>query len=138
MISVQGSFPSQECCTGLADTALGEVVAFAGGAAPEGWMLADGRLLFISQYQALFALLGTTFGGDGRVTFALPDLRGRTLVGSDERIRIGEQFGTEYASLFLANLPAHAHTLPVPEPGTWWLLFAGLMVMVPVAARRVH
>jgi microcystin-dependent protein len=60
---------------------LGEVIAFAGAAAPDGWAFCDGTLLAIADYQALFALIGTTYGGDGQDNFALPDLRGRMLTG---------------------------------------------------------
>ena len=61
----------------MADPFLGEIKMFAGNFAPRGWALCDGHLLAISQYDALFSLLGTAYGGDGRTTFGLPDLRGR-------------------------------------------------------------
>ncbi len=59
------------------DPFLGQIIMFAGNFAPRGWALCDGQLLQISSYSALFSILGTTYGGDGRVTFALPELRGR-------------------------------------------------------------
>lgn len=87
---------------------------FGGNFAPRGWALCEGQLLAISTHQALFSLLGTIYGGDGRTTFALPDLRGRTPVGfgrgpglTDRRQ--GERSGTEVTNLQQANLPAHSH-----------------------------
>src|SRR5215211_7776269 len=79
--------------------------------APKGWALANGQLLPINQNQALFSLLGTTFGGDGRVNFALPDLRGRTPihVGSGHTHTLGERGGEQAHTLSIAELPTHAH-----------------------------
>ena len=77
IIALQGLFPSRNG----GDPFIAEVIMFAGNFAPRGWAFCDGQLLPINQNQALFALLGTTYGGDGRVTFALPDLRGRVPVG---------------------------------------------------------
>jgi microcystin-dependent protein len=90
----------------------GEINAFAGNFAPEGWTQADGRLLSISSNTALFSILGTTYGGDGVTDFALPDLRGRTAVGSGDGVSLGEDFGTEVYSLSDLNLPSHTHSLP--------------------------
>lgn len=98
---------------------LGEVKMFAGNFAPRGWALCRGQLLPISQNQALFAVIGTIYGGDGRTTFALPDLRGRTAVapgrhpGSLYDWRIGQRAGTEETTLNLLNLPEHTHTATV-------------------------
>lgn len=94
---------------------LGQVQIFGFNFPPRGWALCDGQLLPISQYQALFALLGTQFGGDGRTTFALPDLRGRRPVHVGQgaglsNIRIGQRSGYGDVSLTLGNLPAHSHT----------------------------
>jgi microcystin-dependent protein len=80
------------------DALLGEVKLFAGNFAPRGWAFCDGQLLAISSNTALFSLLGTTYGGDGRTTFALPDLRGRTPVGPRQgvgmtEVKIGQKFG---------------------------------------------
>ena len=80
---------------------MAEVRMFVGNFAPRNWALCDGQLLSIAQYQALFSLLGTTYGGDGRTSFALPDLRGRAAMhagtgpGLSTR-RIGQRFGQEY------------------------------------------
>ena len=60
---------------------IGQLSVFAGNFAPSGWALCDGQLLSINEYEALFSLIGTTYGGDGRMTFALPDLRGRVVIG---------------------------------------------------------
>ena len=102
---------------------LGEVAMFAGNFAPHGWALANGQTLAINQNPELFSLLGTTYGGDGMTTFALPDLRGRTVVhpgtgpGLTSRAW-GEQFGQEEVTLAEETIPAHSHTLPAELPVT--------------------
>jgi len=81
---------------------------------PLGWFFCHGQLLPISDFDALFALIGTTYGGDGQSTFALPDLRGRVVVGyEDTAAPIGMQAGVEVVSLQPAQVPAHSHTLGV-------------------------
>ena len=98
------------------DFIIGEIRMFAGNFAPYGWAFCQGQILPIAQNTALFSLLGTTYGGDGRTTFALPDLRGRVPVGfgqglgSSNRV-IGEQFGTETVTLTTAQMPVHSHTV---------------------------
>lgn len=93
---------------------IGEIRFFGGNFAPRGWAFCDGQMLAISQYQALFSLLGTTYGGDGRTTFALPDARGRAMIhegqgpGLSPR-RLGEKAGTETNTLSVGQMPAHAH-----------------------------
>jgi microcystin-dependent protein len=77
--------------------------------APKGWALCNGQLLPINQNQALFSLLGTTFGGDGRVNFALPDLRGRTPIHVGSGHTLGERGGAQAHTLSIAELPTHAH-----------------------------
>lgn len=95
---------------------IGEVQWFAGNFAPRGWAFCDGQLLSISQNTALFSILGTTYGGDGRTTFGLPDVRGRVLVhagngpGLSSR-RLGEIGGTETVILTVNQMPNHTHTL---------------------------
>jgi microcystin-dependent protein len=79
--------------------------------APRGWALCNGQLLPINQNQALFSLLGTTFGGDGRVNFALPDLRGRTPLHVGAGHDLGERGGEQVHSLSIAELPEHTHVL---------------------------
>lgn len=99
-----------------AEPFLGEIMLFAGDFAPRGWALCDGRTLAINQNTALFSLLGTTYGGNGQTTFALPDLRGRYPMSAGEgpgltsRV-IGEMSGTEQTSILLSQMPAHTHTL---------------------------
>jgi len=93
---------------------LAEIRIFAGNFAPRSWALCQGQLLPISSNQALFSLLGTTYGGDGRTTFGLPDLRGRTAIhagngpGLSDR-RLGSKGGTETVTLNQTNLPNHNH-----------------------------
>jgi microcystin-dependent protein len=77
--------------------------------APKGWALCNGQLLPINQNQALFSLLGTTFGGDGRVNFALPDLRGRVPIHVGSGHTLGERGGEQSHTLSIAELPTHAH-----------------------------
>lgn len=77
--------------------------------APRGWALCNGQLLPINQNQALFSLLGTTYGGDGRVNFALPDLRGRTPIHTGAGHTLGERGGEQAHTLAIAELPAHTH-----------------------------
>ncbi|MGB3627715.1 MAG: tail fiber protein, partial [Henriciella sp.] len=96
------------------DPYIGEVAIYPYNFCPRSWMPAHGQLLPISQYSALFSLYGTTYGGDGRTTFALPDLRGRVIVGTGQGPglsdrRWGETFGSETATLSVENLPAHSH-----------------------------
>ena len=88
---------------------------FGGNFAPRGWALCDGQLLSINANQALFSLLGTTYGGDGRTTFGLPDLRGRVSMhpgngpGLSSR-RLGQKGGQEYVVLNQTQIPSHSHT----------------------------
>jgi microcystin-dependent protein len=106
LISIAGIFPSRD--SGGVDPIqqyLGEVVAFAGTFAPRGWALAQGQLLSIAQNQALFALLGTQYGGDGRTTFALPDLRDHTAIGTGDTATTGEVLGSNLLTLTSANIP---------------------------------
>lgn len=100
----------------MADNFLAEIRIFAGNFAPQGWAKCDGQLLPIIQNTALFSLLGTTYGGDGKSTFGLPDLRGRASMhtgmgpGLTER-HLGNSGGTEIVTLSQSQLPQHAHTL---------------------------
>lgn len=95
---------------------LGMIILFGGNFAPRGWAFCDGTLLRIPSNTALFALLGTIYGGDGRTTFALPDLRGRVPVhfGGGPGLTnsaLGKRAGREAITLEAENLPAHSHTL---------------------------
>jgi microcystin-dependent protein len=93
----------------MAEPILGEIRTFAFDFVPKGWARCEGQLLPINQNQALFALLGTTYGGDGRVSFALPDLRGRVALGCSDAHPQGERGGEEAHALSIAELPAHSH-----------------------------
>lgn len=100
----------------MADPFLAEIRVFPYNFAPVGWQPCEGQLLPISQNTALFSLLGTTYGGDGRSTFALPDLRGRFPMGAGQGPGlsdrdIGEQVGSETVSLTTAQMPQHNHGL---------------------------
>lgn len=77
--------------------------------APRGWAFCDGQILPINQNQSLYSLLGTTYGGDGRTSFALPDLRSRTPLHRDVSHRLGQKSGTEAVTLTAAQIPAHSH-----------------------------
>src|SRR5271156_2604453 len=88
---------------------LGQITLFPYNFAPYGWALCNGQLLSISQNTALFSLLGTTYGGDGITTFALPDLRGRVSVSSGSNYSLGERGGVESLTLNANQIPAHSH-----------------------------
>jgi microcystin-dependent protein len=95
---------------------LAEIRMFAGNFAPRGWAFCQGQILSIAQNTALFALLGTTYGGNGQTTFALPDFRGRVAVGTGQgpglsNIDLGEVAGSPYITLLASNMPAHTHAL---------------------------
>jgi microcystin-dependent protein len=104
VINVSGFFPSPT--TGVGSVAfLGNIVPFAGNFAPAGYLPTDGRLLDIAQHTDLFSILGTNFGGDGVTTFALPDLRGRTIIGtSSQAVGLGQTVGQAQATVTVANL----------------------------------
>lgn len=95
----------------MAEPFLSEIRLFSFVFAPRGWALCNGQLLPINQNQALFSLLGTTFGGDGRVNFALPDLRGRTPIHVGSGHTLGERGGEQAHALSIAELPTHTHVL---------------------------
>lgn len=106
----------------MSEPFVGEIKMFAGNFAPRGFAFCDGQLLQIQQYQALFSLIGTFYGGDGRTTLGLPDMRGRLPVhqgqgpGLSNR-RIGERGGQENVTLQVSNIPAHRHAM-VANSGT--------------------
>jgi microcystin-dependent protein len=94
----------------MAEPYVGEIRVFGGNFAPEGWALCDGRTLAISTNEVLYSLLGTTYGGDGQSTFALPDLRGRVPIHTGPGYSLGQIGGTETVALTSQNLPPHSHT----------------------------
>lgn len=93
----------------MAEPFLSEIRIMSFGFAPKGWALCNGQLLPINQNQALFSLLGTTFGGDGRVNFALPDIRARAQIHVGNGHTLGERGGEQAHTISIAELPQHAH-----------------------------
>lgn len=131
----------------MSEPFLGEIRTFAGNFAPKDWALCDGRLLSIAQYSALFSLLNTTYGGDGRVNFALPNLNGNAPMhwgdgpGLSPRT-IGESSGSASVTLLEAEMPAHSHALigsqssaSATTPGGNALADAPLYAAPPLNAR---
>ena len=95
----------------MAQPYVGEIRIFAGNFAPAGWMFCEGQLLPISEYETLFNLIGTTYGGDGQSTFALPDLRGRIPLHYGNGFVLAETGGVETVTLTISQIPAHSHPL---------------------------
>ena len=95
----------------MAQPYVGEIRMFAGNFAPAGWMFCEGQLLPISEYETLFQLIGTTYGGDGQSTFALPDLRGRIPLHQGNGFILAETGGVETVTLTVSQIPAHNHAL---------------------------
>lgn len=100
----------------MSDPFVGEVRMFTGNFAPTGWAFCNGQLLPLSQNTALFSLLGTTYGGDGKTTFALPNLQGRMPIGSGQGpgltgTQLGEATGTATVTLSASEMPAHQHAV---------------------------
>lgn len=130
----------------MSEPFVGEIRMFAGNFAPRGWAFCDGQLLAVSQNDALFSLLSTIYGGDGRTTFGLPDLRGRVPIhaGSGPGLtnrRLGSKAGTENETLAVSQLPSHTHELQgtttngsQPNPGDHVL--ATNAVLEPYAANE--
>ncbi|PPC88968.1 MAG: phage tail protein [Methylobacter sp.] len=95
----------------MSEPFVGEIRPFSFGYAPKGWLTCDGQILNISQFQALFSLLGTQYGGDGRTTFGLPDLRGRAGMDVSSTHLQGEKGGVESVSLTAQQMPMHSHSV---------------------------
>jgi microcystin-dependent protein len=95
----------------MAQPYVGEIRMFAGNFAPAGWMFCEGQLLPISENETLFQLIGTTYGGDGQSTFALPDLRGRIPIHQGNGFILAETGGAEEITLTVNQIPAHSHPL---------------------------
>lgn len=93
----------------MAQPYVGEIRMFAGNFAPAGWMFCEGQLLPISENETLFQLIGTTYGGDGESTFALPDLRGRLPIHQGNGFILAETGGAEEITLTVSQIPAHSH-----------------------------
>jgi len=102
---------------------IGTIALFAGNFAPRGWALCQGLILSIAQNTALFSILGTTYGGNGQTTFALPDLRGRSPISPGQGpglsdVSLGEVAGTQNITLLNTNLPSHNHSLGCDNGGS--------------------
>lgn len=100
----------------MSEPFIGEIVMFAGTFAPRNWAFCQGQLLSIAQNTALFSILGTTYGGNGQTTFALPDLRGRCPIGAGQgpglpNVNLGEMAGTPTHTLISSEMPAHSHPI---------------------------
>ena len=95
----------------MAQPYVGEIRLFAGNFAPAGWMFCEGQLMPISENETLFQLIGTTYGGDGQSTFALPDLRGRIPIHQGNGFALAESGGAEEITLTVNQIPAHSHPL---------------------------
>lgn len=95
----------------MAQPYVGEIRMFAGNFAPAGWMFCEGQLLPISENETLFQLIGTTYGGDGQSTFALPDLRGRLPIHQGNGFILAETGGAEEITLTVSQIPAHSHPM---------------------------
>ncbi|ERM80579.1 hypothetical protein P872_12695 [Rhodonellum psychrophilum GCM71 = DSM 17998] len=94
---------------------IGQICIFAGNFPPQGWMFCAGQILSISENETLFQLIGTTYGGDGQSTFALPDLRGRTPIHQGNGFILAETGGAEEITLTVNQIPQHTHTLKGPS-----------------------
>lgn len=102
----------------MAEPFLSEIRILSFSFAPKGWALCNGQILPINQNQALFSLLGTTYGGDGRVNFALPDLRGRTPIHAGSGHTLGERGGEQAHTLSIGEIPQHTHAVQISDtPG---------------------
>jgi microcystin-dependent protein len=102
----------------MAEPFLSEIRLMSFNFAPKGWAMCNGQLLPINQNQALFSLLGTTFGGDGRVNFALPDLRGRTPIHVGSGHTLGERGGEQAHTLSISEIPTHTHMVNANSTAT--------------------
>lgn len=101
----------------MAEPFLSEIRMMSFSFAPKGWAQCNGQLLPINQNQALFSLLGTTYGGNGQVNFALPDLRGRTPIHEGNGHTLGEAAGSEAVTITIQSLPTHTHVVNGRAPG---------------------
>lgn len=98
----------------MADNFVGEIRLFAGTFAPQGWAICDGSILSIQEHEMLFSLIGTTYGGDGVKSFALPDFKGKIPVHKSlPDIKVGGKFGSEAYTIKPENMPPHSHTFYV-------------------------
>ncbi|WP_136616189.1 MULTISPECIES: phage tail protein [Mesorhizobium] len=136
----------------MAQPYVGEIRMFAGNFAPAGWMFCDGQLLPISENETLFNLIGTTYGGDGQSTFALPDLRGRLPIHQGNGFTLSETGGVEEVTLNVNQMPAHSHLFIAssdvansPNPGSSLIgrspqvnMFINAVPSVPMAPQFIN
>ncbi|MFQ6030155.1 MAG: phage tail protein [Dehalococcoidia bacterium] len=118
----------------MAEPFLGEIRIFGFNFAPRGWAQCDGQLLPIAQNQSLFAVLGTTYGGDGRTSFALPDLRGRSPMHEGNSHTLGEKSGAETVSLTANEVPSHTHNLQASSANAGTFVPTGMVLAANNAA----
>lgn len=103
----------------MSDQYVGEIRMFSGNYTPQGWAMCNGQILNIAENEVLYTLIGTTYGGDGKTTFGLPDLRGRLPIHTGNGYALGSFGGTETVTLSTAQLPSHTHPVSVSNsPGT--------------------
>ena len=134
LIDIDGLFPTATGGGFSPTTAtIGEIVPYAGTTAPPGWRFANGQILPINEFPALFAVLGNTYGGDFPFNFALPNLDGRTVIGDSSLYPEGDAVGADDFLLTSAELPAGT---AVPEPATWAMMALGFAAMGFFALRR--
>ena len=127
---------------------IGQITLFGGNFAPVGWAFCDGQLLSVSQNDALFSILGTIYGGDGRTTFGLPDLRSRAALHKGSgigltNINLGARGGAEYTTLSVTNLPSHSHAVSATlnfrnEAGDETSPSGGSFAIAPASAQIYH
>jgi microcystin-dependent protein len=128
----------------MAQPYVGEIRMFAGNFAPAGWSFCDGQLLPISENEALFQLIGTTYGGDGQSDFALPDMRGRipvhagTRTGDGVTIQTAETGGSEAVTLTVNQIPAHAHGLRGTSDGASPAYTAANGALAKIAGTNIY
>ncbi|MEO8054400.1 MAG: tail fiber protein [Acidobacteriota bacterium] len=123
----------------MAQPYVGEIRMFAGNFAPAGWMFCEGQLLPISENETLFQLIGTTYGGDGQSTFALPDLRGRLPLHQGNGFILAETGGAEEITLTVSQIPAHSHpVLASSNTGTGTAPANNVLCNLPVATNSAY
>lgn len=125
----------------MSEPFIAEIRMFAGNFPPRGWAFCQGQILSIAQNTALFSLLGTTYGGNGQTTFALPDLRGRVPVGTGQgpglpSVNLGEISGSPTHTLIITEMPAHNHSVMVPASSAIGTLDAPANGSVPAASNQ--
>jgi microcystin-dependent protein len=112
---------------------------FAGNFAPAGWMFCEGQLLPIVEYETLFNLIGTTYGGDGQSTFALPDLRGRLPIHQGNGFTLAENGGVEDVTLTVSQIPVHTHALVATgDVGTQATPEANVLAQLPAGTTKLY